>query len=171
MLPYINDKIVIIEVINLHLFNQEQLYFINLVRINLQMIFLLELVEQNSNRIKSCYLVVIRDKNSQSLYKWPKIIPPIKAKKIWKQFLIAITTNDKVLVKIIQKRDQLYHRVSNSLSSEFWPRERSEINSNWYDRVRIKEDESLIDILLISKVTFVVDRLFFLEQSHLISSA
>ena len=50
-IPHINNKLIVQEVIDLNIFNEEELYFINLVHINLKVIFLLELLIYLSNKI------------------------------------------------------------------------------------------------------------------------
>ena len=57
-----NERALIELVINLGNFNSNQLYYINVVRIKLQVIFVSDLLVINTNWVKECYLKGQKDK-------------------------------------------------------------------------------------------------------------
>ena len=70
-----NDKAIMDVAINLSSFSSKELIQINLVRINLEVFFLSDLVRQNTNRITDYYIKGWKDKWSKSSYSWPKVYP------------------------------------------------------------------------------------------------
>jgi len=67
----------------------------------LQIIFLSDLVEHSSNRIKENYLKGKRDKFSLSQFYWPIINTDKKATKVWCSFLSLITNQEGILLSLL----------------------------------------------------------------------
>ena len=85
-----NNKTVIDVMINSKVFNQKYQYIINIVQLYLQIIFISNLVEMNTNKIKEYYWNVEIDKFSESKYNWPHIELNSSGFKLWKQFIHTI---------------------------------------------------------------------------------
>ena len=83
------------------LFNAEEQRVINLVRIKLQVMFVSDLLEAQSNKIKECFWSGRRDKFSSSKFKWPQVLTDDRATVLWKKFLTTIATSDRNLLSPI----------------------------------------------------------------------
>ena len=82
-----NDKTINRVVLTFKQFNTKQRMQINLVRIKLQVIFVSNLLEPRSNRIKDCYQKGKKDKLSKSELIQPEAQLSKQTMKIWNQFL------------------------------------------------------------------------------------
>ena len=89
-----NNRPIIKAAIELEIFNNQQLYLINLVRIKLQVIFISDLLITNLNQIKECYLKGRRDHFIKSNFMWPQAEPNNQAIKLWERLMrmIALST-------------------------------------------------------------------------------
>ena len=80
--------------INSKVFNQKYQYIINIVQLYLQIIFISNLVEMNTNKIKDYYQNAERDKFSKSKYDWLYVEPNSSSFILWKQFIHIISSQD-----------------------------------------------------------------------------
>jgi len=77
-----NDKTIIETAINSKEFNKEQLYLINLCRMQLQVIFIYNLLEYRTNKVKENYSNSKIDRLYSSQFQWPAIERDNRANKI-----------------------------------------------------------------------------------------
>ena len=70
---------------------KKQLTLIIFVRIKFQVIFISNLVEYGSNRIKECYIKGQKDCFSTSKYIWPSAQPNKSVIRAWIQFISMIS--------------------------------------------------------------------------------
>ena len=75
-----NDKIIIETAINSKTFNKEQLYLINLSRMQLRVIFIFNLLEYGTNKVKENFSKGDIDRFCSSQFRWPAIKRDNKAK-------------------------------------------------------------------------------------------
>ena len=57
-----NDSIIILNLLEIKIYLKEQCRLVNLVRLKLQVIFISDLLEPGSNKVKECYLKEKNDK-------------------------------------------------------------------------------------------------------------
>ena len=77
-----NDKTIIETVINSKAFNKEQLYLINLSRMQLRIIFISDLLEYRTNKVKENYSKGERDRFCSSQFHWLVVERDNRAKKV-----------------------------------------------------------------------------------------
>ena len=85
-----NDCAIMVKVVRLKRFTEKEVIAINRVRISLQVIFILDLVKQASNVVRSYYRKGKKDSNQQSTYKWPNTILFKQDRKVWEKMVILI---------------------------------------------------------------------------------
>ena len=78
---YSNDEGVINKVIKLKLVDKEELKLFNIVRIYFKVIFILDLIGSNNNKIRD-FFYETREKVYISSYKWPRVVPSMKCFKL-----------------------------------------------------------------------------------------
>ena len=96
-----NDKPIMRSLADLNSFNKSSQQLINSVRIHLQVIFLSDLVQGNSNRTREKMFKGEKDLFMQSKQFWPMANPSKKAKRLWKNFLSQINYHDRTLLSPI----------------------------------------------------------------------
>ena len=74
---YSNDKGVIDEAIKLKLFDKEELKLFNIVRMHFKVIFILDLIESNNNKIRECFYEISEQECTRD-YKWLRVVLSVK---------------------------------------------------------------------------------------------
>ena len=69
--PISNDRTIVEMAISSKKFNKDQTYLINIVRIKLQVVFMSDMLEHGTNRIKENYQQVENDRFTISSSHWP----------------------------------------------------------------------------------------------------
>ena len=74
-----NDQPIMRIAIDSKLFSNKLIQLINLVHLNLQIIFLSDLLEIGTNKVKQNIYEAKKDIFYQSVYNWPEVVPTHKA--------------------------------------------------------------------------------------------
>ena len=112
-----NDITIIEKALSLKIFNKTELYHFNILWVHLQIIFVLDLLQPNTNKIKLCFWTGSWDQSISTKYKWPSVIPAPIAITLFKRFLYTISTHNHLLSPI-QWKELSYH--TSTINNDHW---------------------------------------------------
>ena len=96
-----------------------QLHQLSIVRLNMKVIFLSDIVYQTSNVVKTYYIPGNPEITASSSYTWPTKYPSHKVNKICINFIIYLTSEDRSLMIYLASNQLLsFHRHSITSMSE-----------------------------------------------------
>ena len=92
--PVSDDRYIMEMDISSKQLNRDQSCIINISRIKLQVVFISEMLEHGTNRIKENYQQGEKDRFTISSFHWPHVTCNKKATKVWKIFIAHISNSE-----------------------------------------------------------------------------